>query len=193
VADPVRTGFVTTLARPGGNITGLATLVPEGFAGKLVGLLKEAVPQVSRMAVLTNPTNAMHHQILADELPATAERLRLTLLPVEARAAEGLEGAFETAVRLRAGAITVLGDPLVLVNRARIVELAAKHRLPAIYLFRESAEAGGLMAYGPSFYDLGRRAASYVDRILKGAKPADLPVEQPTKFELVVNRASRES
>jgi putative tryptophan/tyrosine transport system substrate-binding protein len=187
VADPVKAGLVATLARPGGNITGLATLVPEGFAGKMIELLKEAVPRVSRMAVLIVPTNAIHQQIVANELPGTAERLRMTLLTVEARASDALEGAFETAVRSRASAIIVFGDPLTFVHRARIVELAAKHRLPALYLFRESVEAGGLMAYGPNFYDLGHRAARYVDKILKGAKPADLPVEQPTKFELVIN------
>jgi putative ABC transport system substrate-binding protein len=193
VADPVRMGLVATLARPGGNITGLATLVPEGFAGKMIELLKEAVPQVSRMAVLVNPTNAIHQQIVANELPGTAERLQLTLLTVEARAADALEGAFEAAVRERTGAITVFGDPLVSVHRARIVELAAKHRLPAMYLFREVVEAGGLMAYGPNFADFGRRAASYVGRILKGARPADLPVEQPTKFELVINLKTAKS
>jgi putative tryptophan/tyrosine transport system substrate-binding protein len=187
VADPVGAGLVAALARPGGNVTGLATLVGPGFTGKLIELLKEALPQVSRVAVLINPTNAIHQQIVANELPDAAERLRLTLFTVEARAAEALEGAFETAVRSRAGAILALGDPLVFVQRARIAELAAKHRLPAMYLFRESVEAGGLMAYGPSFHDLGRRAAGYVDKILKGAKPGDLPVEQPTKFELVIN------
>jgi putative tryptophan/tyrosine transport system substrate-binding protein len=187
VADPVRTGLVATLSRPGGNITGLATMVPGGFAGKQIELLREAVPQVSRMAVLINPTNASHQQIVANELPGTAERLRLPLLTVEARAGDALEGAFEAAVRERTGAIVVLGDPLVTVHRARIVGLAAKHRLPAIYLFRDAVEAGGLMAYGPNFRDLGRRAASYVDRVLKGTRPADLPVEQPTKFELVIN------
>ena len=187
VADPVSVGLVATLARPGSNITGLATLVGAGFVGKLIEVLKEAFPQVSRVAILINPTNAMHQQIVANDLPGATERLRLTLLTVEARAADSLTGAFETAVRSRAGAIMVLGDPLVFVHRARIAELAAKHRLPAMYLFRESVEAGGLMAYGPSFHDLGRRAASYVDKILKGAKPADLPVEQPTKFELVIN------
>jgi ABC-type uncharacterized transport system substrate-binding protein len=187
VADPVRAGLVATLARPGGNITGLATLVPEGFSGKMIELLKEAVPQVSRVAILTNPTNAILQQIGANELPGVAERLRLTLLTVEVRAPDALEGAFETAVRSRAGAIMVAGDPLTFIHGARIAELAAKHRLPAMYLFRESVEAGGLMAYGPSFPDLGRRAASYVDRILKGAKAADLPVEQPTKFEFVIN------
>jgi putative ABC transport system substrate-binding protein len=187
VADPVKAGLVATLARPGGNVTGLATLVPEGFAGKMIELLKEAVSKVSRMAVLIVPTNTIHQQIVADELPGIAERLQMTLLTVEARAADAFEGAFETAVQSRAGAITVFGDPLTFLHRARLVELAAKHRLPALYLFRESVEAGGLMAYGPNFYDLGRRAATHVDKILKGARPADLPVEQPTKFEFVIN------
>jgi|SRR5215831_12108500 len=187
VADPVKAGFVATLARPGGNITGLATLVPEGFAGKMVELFKEAVPKVSRMAVLIVPTNVIHQRVVADELPVIAERLRMTFLTVEVRASDAFERAFETAVRSRASAIAVLGDPLTFVHRARIVELAAKHRLPAMYLFRESVEAGGLMAYGPNSYDLGHRAATYVHKILKGAKPADLPVEQPTKFELVIN------
>jgi ABC-type uncharacterized transport system substrate-binding protein len=187
VADPVSVGLVASLGRPGGNITGVATLVPGGFGGKMIELLKEAVPRASRMAVLTVPTNAIHQHIVANELPGTAERLRMTLLTVEARTAEALESAFETAVRSRADAMTVFGDPLTFVHRARIVELSAKHRLPALYLFRESVEAGGLMAYGPNFYDLGRRAAGYVGKILKGAKPADLPVEQPTKFELVIN------
>jgi putative ABC transport system substrate-binding protein len=187
VADPIKVGLVATIARPGSNITGLATLVGAGFAGKLIELLKEALPQVSRVAVLINPTNAMHQEIVANELPEAAERLRLTLLTVEARAPDALEGAFESAVRSRAGAIIPLGDPLVFVHRARIAELAAKHRLPAMYLFRESVEAGGLMAYGPSFHDLGRRGASYVDKILKRAKPGDLPVQQPEKFELIIN------
>src|SRR4029453_8610135 len=124
VADPVKAGLVATLARPGGHITGLATLVPEGFAGKMIELLKEAVPRVSRMAVLIVPTNAIHQQIVANELPGTAERLRMTLLTVEARASDALEGAFEPAVRSRASAIIVFGDPLTFVHRARIVELA---------------------------------------------------------------------
>jgi len=186
-ADPVNVGLVASLARPGGNITGLATLAGAGFAGKLIELLKEAFPPLSRVAVLINPTNAMHQQIVANELPEAAERLRLTLLTLEARAPGAFEGAFENAVRSRAGAIVPLGDPLVFVHRARIAELAAKHRLPAMYLFRESVEAGGLMAYGPSFHDLGRRGAGYVGRILKGARPGELPIEQPTKFELVIN------
>jgi putative ABC transport system substrate-binding protein len=179
VADPVTVGLAASLARPGGNITGLATLVGAGFTGKLIELLKGAFPWLSRVAVLINPTNAMHQQIVANELPEAAERLRLTLLTLEARAPDALEGAFENAVRSRAGAIVPLGDPLVVVQRARIAELAAKYCLPAMYLFRESVEAGGLMAYGPSLHDLGRRGAGYVGRILKGARPGELPSNSP--------------
>jgi putative ABC transport system substrate-binding protein len=187
VADPVGTGLVATLARPGGNITGITTLVPEGFSGKGLELLHEAVPKAARVAILTNPTNAVHRRVISNEYPTAAERLRLTLLTIEAHAADELDGAFERAVSSRAGAIVVMGDPLTFVHRVRIAELAAKHRLPALHLFRETVDVGGLMSYGPSFFDLGRRAASFVDKILKGAKPADLPVEQPTKFELVIN------
>jgi putative ABC transport system substrate-binding protein len=187
VADPVGTGLVASLARPGGNITGIATIVPEAFASKMVELLHDAVPQASRIAILTNPTNAVHRRIVSTELPTTAERLRVTFLMVEAKAAGELNGAFEQAARLRAEAITVMGDPLIFVNRAHVVGLAVKYRLPALYFFREVVKIGGLMAYGPSFYDLGRRLATFVDKILKGAKPADLPVEQPAKFELVIN------
>jgi len=184
--DPVGTGLVASLARPGGNVTGLAGLAAEGFTGKMIELLQVAVPQSSRVAVLLNPTSG-DHRLIAAELPAAARQLRLTLLPLEVRAPDDLDAAFEQAVRSRADAIVVHGDLLVYVNRARIADLAAKHRLPAIYYFRENVEAGGLMSYGPSLFDLGRRGATYVDRILKGAKPADLPVEQPTKFELVIN------
>jgi putative ABC transport system substrate-binding protein len=184
--DPVGIGLVASLARPGGNATGLAALAAEGFAGKMLELLQAAVPRTSRVAVLLNPTNGDHRLIAAD-LPATAERLGLTLLPIEARAANEFDGAFEQAARSRADAIVVLGDPLAYVHRHRIAGIAAMHRLPAIYFFIENVEAGGLMSYGPSLHDLGRRAATYVDKILKGAKPADLPVEQPTKFDLVIN------
>ena len=133
------------------------------------------------------PGERPFRQVGTAEKKAEGTGLGLTLFTVEARAAEALEGAFETAVRSRAGAIVVLGDPLIFVHRARIAELAAKHRLPAMYLFRESVEAGGLMAYGPNRDESFKRIAVYVDKILKGARPADLPVEQPTKFELVIN------
>jgi len=187
VGDPVGVGLVASLARPGGNVTGFSTFVPGGFSGKGAELLKEAVPRLSRLAVLTNPTNAMHRLALSTELAPAVERLRIVLLPVEARTAPELDSAFESAVRSRADAIWVFGDSLILIQRARVAELAARYRLPALYINRENVEAGGLMAYGASVHDLARRAATYVDKILKGAKPADLPVEQPTKFELVIN------
>lgn len=187
VADPVVSGLVASLARPGGNVTGLAALAAEGFTGKMLELLQVAVPRASRVAILMNPTSADHRQVVSPELPTVAQRLRLILLPIEAQTASELDAAFERAARSRADAIVVLGDPLVYVNRVRVAELAATQRLPAMYFFRESVEAGGLMSYGPSLHDLGRRAATYVDRILKGARPADLPVEQPTKFDLVIN------
>ena len=187
VGDPVRTGLVASLARPGGNITGLSNLVSEEFTGKMVELLQTAVPQASTVAILMNPTNADHQRIRSMDLPTAARRLHLTLPTVEAQAVHELDVAFERAARSRADAIVVMGDPLIYVNRVRVAELAAKHRLPAMYFFRENVEAGGLMAYGPSLYDLGRRGATYVDKILKGARPADLSVEQPIKFELIIN------
>jgi putative ABC transport system substrate-binding protein len=187
VADPVGVGLVASLARPGGNVTGLSTFVPGGFNAKGIELLKEAVPHLSRLAVLMNPTNAMHRLVVSTELATASERLRVAILPVEARSAQELDGAFEAAARSRADAIYVFGHPLTFAHRVRIAELATHHRLPALSLFRESVEAGGLMAYGASLHDLGRRGAAYVDKILKGAKPADLPVEQPTKFELTIN------
>jgi len=187
VGDPVGVGLVASLARPGGNVTGLATFVPGGFTAKGAELLKEAVPHLSRLAVLMNPTNAMHQLVVSTDLPAASERLHVTILPVEARTAQELDGAFETAARSRADAIWVFGDILTFTERVRIAELAARHRLPALYLSREHVEAGGLMSYGANLHDLGRRAATYVDKILKGAKPGDLPVEQPTKFDFVIN------
>lgn len=188
VADPVGTGLVASLARPGGNLTGLSNLASQEFSGKMVELLHTAVPHASTVAILMNPTNADHQRILSMDLPTAAKRLRLTLLPVEAQAVHEIDVAFERAARSRADAILVLGDPLIYVNRVRVAELAAKHRLPAMYFFRENVEAGGLMAYGPSLYDSGRRGATYVDKILKGARPADLSVEQAIKFDLVINR-----
>ena len=186
VGDPVREGLVSSLAQPGGNVTGLTALVSDDFHGKLLQLLQASVPGASRVGVLMNPTNADHRRIVM-AMPPAAVRLGLTLVPIEAQAASELGAAFERAASARADAIVVLGDPLVYVNRARIAELAAAQRLPAVYFFRENVEAGGLMSYGPSLHDLGRRAATYVDKILKGTRPADLPVEQPVKFDLVIN------
>jgi len=186
VADPVALGFVTSLGHPGGNITGFATFVPGGFAGKALDLLKEAVLKASRVAVLTNPTNPIH-RTAHQELVAAAAALKIRLQTLEAQSADELEAAFQAATSERADAMQVFGDPITFLHRKRIAELALRSRLPTIYLFKPNVEAGGLMSYGPSEPDLLRRAATYVDRILKGTKPADLPVQQPTKFEMVIN------
>jgi putative ABC transport system substrate-binding protein len=193
VGDPVGVGLVASLAKPGGNITGLATFVPGGFTTKGAELLKEVVPRLSRLAVLMNPTNTMHQRVLSTELAPASRQLQMVILPVEARTAQELGSAFETAARSRADAIWVFGDALTFAQRVRIAQLAARYRLPDLYIVRENVDAGGLMSYGPSTRDLGRRAASYVDKILKGAKPSDLPVEQPTKFEFVVNMKTAKS
>jgi putative ABC transport system substrate-binding protein len=183
--DPVGSGLVGSLARPGGNITGLSNLA-EDLIAKLLELLKAAIPTVSRVAVLANPDNRVHPTFLK-EIEGAARTLSVVLSPLEARGPDELEGAFTRAIRERAGALIVLPDPMFVSHRAPIVSLAAKKRLPTIYGFREFVDAGGLMSYGVNLQDNFRRAAGYVDKILKGAKPADLPVEQPTKFELVIN------
>ncbi|MBI4487519.1 MAG: ABC transporter substrate-binding protein [Deltaproteobacteria bacterium] len=184
-ADPVGDGFVSSLARPGGNITGLTNIAPD-LSGKRLELLKEAVPKASRMAILWNPV-VQQRIIEFKQTQVAARALGLQLQSAEARAANDLEPAFSAMTEGRANALIVLGDGMFNANRTRILDLAAKGRLPAMYNAEEYVLAGGLMVYGPSTNDLSRRAAMYVDKILKGAKPADLPVEQPTKFELVVN------
>jgi putative ABC transport system substrate-binding protein len=184
--DPVASGFVASLARPGGNITGLSTLAPE-LSGKRLELLKEIVPRLSRVAVLGNSTNPANAQVLKEmELAAGAFGVKLQYLDV--LGPKDIETAFREASNGRADAVLMMvSGGVVLSQQTQVVELAAKSRLPAIYLIREYVEAGGLMSYGVSLNDLDRRAATYVDKILKGAKPADLPVEQPTKFEFVIN------
>ena len=187
-ADPVASGLVTSLARPGGNITGLTILAPEMVA-KGLELLKQAVPGVSRVAVLWHP-GAFPERMAKDmrkEAEVAARALGVRLQFLETRGPDDFDRAFSEMTRARADALTVLGGSMFVSERRRLVDLAAKNRLPAVYTSRESVDAGGLMAYGPSIPDLFRRAATYVDKILKGAKPADLPVEQPTKFELVIN------
>jgi putative ABC transport system substrate-binding protein len=188
VADPVASGLVTTLARPGGNITGLSGQASE-LVGKCLELLKKAVPGVSRVAVLWQPGRLGGRtdtdMLKAAEVAARALGVRVQF--VEARGPEDIDRAFSEMTRARAGALSVLPMGMFLSERRRLVDLAAKNRLPALYPLREGVDAGGLMAYGPNFPDLYRRAATYVDKILKGAKPADLPVEQPTKFELIIN------
>ena len=183
--DPVGSGFVASLAHPGGNITGLSTVAPE-LAGKWLQLLKTAIPDAERIAFLGNLRNPQQVPLLQAAQQA-AGTLRTDLLSVEASASDELDAAFAMMAREHAEALIVTGDPVFFLEKTRIVELAASHKLPAIYQWREFVAIGGLMSYGPDLNDLFRRAATYVDKILKGAKPADLPVEQPTKFELVVN------
>jgi putative ABC transport system substrate-binding protein len=187
-ADPVGSGLVTSLARPGGNVTGLSILAPE-LVGKCLELLKQADPGVSRVAVLWQPgglgERTEKDQLKEAEVAARALGVRLQF--VEARGPADFDRAFSDMTRARAGALTVLLSPMLFNERRRLADLAAKNRLPAVYQLREFVDAGGLMAYGANVVDLYRRAATYVDKILKGAKPADLPVEQPSKFELVIN------
>jgi putative ABC transport system substrate-binding protein len=183
--DPVRSGYVASLARPGGNITGVTFRIVDLFA-KQMEILKQAAPGLRRVAVLWDPTMPTIKEDLR-EVRAAAHVLGLQLQVVEVREASDYDRAFAAMTRERADALVTVGSPTFIQDRSRIVSLAAKHRLPAIYGFKEDVEAGGLLSYGPSQADAVRIAASYVNRILKGAKPADLPVEQPTKFELVIN------
>lgn len=187
VADPVRVGLVVSLARPGGNVTGVATLVPGGFLGKGLELLKQAVPKATRIAALLNPTNEVANALFPLEAPLAARQLGVQLLVHEVRTPDGIERAIDTAVQEKADALWVVGDPIFHTPAQRVPDLAARAKLPAMYLVRDLVTAGGLMSYGPDFDELFRRGAVYVDKILKGAKPADLPVEQPTKFYLVIN------
>jgi ABC-type uncharacterized transport system substrate-binding protein len=188
VGEPVTSGLVSSLARPGGNVTGLSVLSPE-LVGKWLELLKQAVPGVSRVAVLWQPgamdDRTEEEMFKAAEVAARALGVRLQF--IEARGPADFERAFSDMTRARVGALTVRPAPMFVSERRRLVDLAAKNRLPVVYAWREFVDAGGLMAYGPNLADLYRRAATDVDKILKGAKPADLPVEQPTKFELVIN------
>jgi putative ABC transport system substrate-binding protein len=187
-ADPVTSGLVTSLARPGGNVTGLSNLAPE-LVGKRLEQLKQAVPAVSRVAVLWQP-GALGERTEKDMLKGAevaGRALGVRLQFVEARGPADFARALSEMTRARAGALTVLTSAMFANERRRLVDLAAKNRLPAVYGLREYVDAGGLMSYGPSIADLFRRAATYVDRILKGRKPGDLPVEQPTKFELLIN------
>jgi putative tryptophan/tyrosine transport system substrate-binding protein len=186
VGDPVGIGLVASLARPGGNVTGLSILAPE-LSRKRLELLKEVVPKLSRVAAMLNPTNPVYRAELQETHDA-ARSLGLQLQPiVEVSDLNTLQEGFTTLSRDRARALLLLTDAIFYSIRVRILEYAAKSRLPAMYWQREFAEDGGLMSYGPFTNELFRRAATYVDKILKGTKPGDLPVEQPTKFELVIN------
>jgi putative ABC transport system substrate-binding protein len=184
--DPVSTGLVASLARPGGNVTGIVADVGGEILGKRYELLKEILPNLSRLGILFNPdvVATRSRQTLMTE---TARTLGLTIIPVEARGLDALEPAFATMVRERAQAFVMQGDSVLFNYRGQIAEMALRNRLPAASLQRELAEAGFLLTYGADIQDLYRRSAAFVDKIFKGAKPADLPVEQPTKYELVIN------
>jgi putative ABC transport system substrate-binding protein len=184
--DPVELGLVASLARPGGNITGLTSMVSQEIAGKQLELLKETVPKVSGMAVLWNPTTRGNALALR-EAEIAARALRVELQVLEARSLNDFESAFAAMSAKRAGALLVLGDTMFTTHRRRLADLAAKSRLPAMYGTRQFVDDGGLVSYGANALDNFRRAAVYVDKILKGAKPGDLPIERSTKFELVIN------
>jgi putative ABC transport system substrate-binding protein len=187
VGDPVGQGIIASLARPGGNITGLASLAAE-LSGKRLEVLKEVVPRSTRVGVLGTAGRGRGAQLQFKEMKAAALALGLKLEEIGvAIDPEGLENAFQTAVRERVNAVITTAGPAIFSQRKRIVELAGKYRLPAIYPQKEFVDGGGLMSYGLDYPDLYRRAAIYVDKILKGTKPADLPVEQPMKFEFIVN------
>ena len=186
VSDPVGQGFVSSLARPGGNFTGLTTMGPE-ITGKRLELIREIVPRLRRIGALWNQDAPSSAAVLKELKPiAQPFGVEVRSLPVRPPVPE-FDKAFEAAKKWRADALIALDEGLIFGNRTLIIALAARHRMPAMYGYREFPDAGGLMAYGPNRYEMYRRAATYVDKILKGAKPADLPVEQPTKFELVVN------
>src|SRR5215475_9544237 len=191
-SDPVRAGFVESLARPGGNVTGLTALNRE-LGGKRLELLKEAVPKLSRVAVLYDPASPGLHEV-KEFLPADAHALKLTIQPWEIRAVDDFEKVFAALNKQRPdGLYALTAGPVMRPNQKRIVGFALKSRLPSTYTGRASVEAGGLMSYGREFAESCRRVAYYVDRILKGAKPADLPVERPMKFELVINQKTAEA
>jgi putative ABC transport system substrate-binding protein len=185
-ANPVDSGLVASLARPGGNITGTSLMVDE-VVGKHLALLKEILPKISRIGVIWNPANPVFQKLQLRAVDVTARELNVGLQKLEARDPVEIERAFAATAKEATRALVILSDPLFVTHRKQIANLALKHRLPAATGPREYAESGLLMSYGPIYPDSFRRAAIYVDKILKGAKPADLPVERPTKFELVIN------
>jgi putative tryptophan/tyrosine transport system substrate-binding protein len=185
VGDPVGTGLVKSLARPGGNLTGLVSIGPD-LEGKRLELLTQIVPKLSSVAFLGNPANPLH--VTSErQASAAAKALHLKVVFFPVRAEGEFEHAFQAIVGQRSGALIMLADRLFLHHRARIVEFTARHRLPAVYAYNELVQAGGLMSFGPSYPEMHRRAAYFVDRILKGARATDLPMEQPSKFELILN------
>ena len=186
VADPVGSGLVANLGRPSGNITGLTSIAPD-LATKQVELLKESVARPSPLVALWNPDNPVTSRIILDQIEMVTRALRIQLQPLEAKRPSDFEKAFSRMASDRANALLMIPDPTFDTQQKHLAELAVKNRMPAIYNKSVFAEAGGLLAYGANYLDFFRRAATYVDKILKGTKPADLPVEQPTKFELVIN------
>jgi putative tryptophan/tyrosine transport system substrate-binding protein len=185
VGDPVGTGIVPSLARPGGNITGLSSIAPD-LEGKRLELLREVIPKLSHVAFFLNPLNPFH-TVSVRQAFAAAQTLGIKLQALEVRTSGELDGAFDAIAREKPDALLILADRVFLHNRKRMMDFATEHRLPSVNAYRELVEGGGLMSYGPSYEDMHRRAADYVDKILKGAKPGDLPLEQPTKFTLIVN------
>ena len=183
--DPVGTGLVASLARPGGNVTGLSLMAPD-LGGKRLELLKEIVPELTRVAVIWNAANP-YPALVFKETEEAARRLKIEVQSCEVRVPDDVGSALEAAVQGKANALVVVEDPLIVNQRKPVADFTAKNRLPTIFGIREFVDAGGFMSYGASLADLYRRAAGYVDKILKGAKPSDLPVEQPAKFELVIN------
>src|SRR6266542_3599628 len=191
VGDPVGSGLIASLAHPGGNLTGLTSISPE-LDGKRLELLREVVPKISHVAVLWNPTSPL--QVAGEkETQAAAHAMKIKVLSLGVQAEEQFDNAFATILRERPGALLVLADRLFLHHRVRIMDFATQNHLPGVHAYVELVEAGGLMSYGPSYSGMHRRAATYVDKILRGTKPADLPVEAPIKFELVINlRAAKQ-
>jgi putative tryptophan/tyrosine transport system substrate-binding protein len=184
--DPVGAGLVSSLAHPGGNVTGLSSRLGEGLSAKSLEFLTQTVPGISRVGVLMLP-NSSNHATYVREIKTAGQRTGITVLDVAAPGRDEIKRAFAALTKARAQGLIVLPSPVTLTHQTQIVELAATHRLPAMYPWSEFAESGGLMAYSPNRTEMYQRSATFVDKILKGAKPADLPVEQPTKFELVIN------
>jgi putative ABC transport system substrate-binding protein len=193
VADPVGVGLASSLAHPGGNLTGVATLVPGAFIGKTLDILRELLPQAKRVAAFVNPSNEVLRLLFPREAPPAAAKLGFQLDVISVREADEIPGAIATAKAGGAEALYIVGDPIFHSPPNRVPDLASQAGLPSIYLLRELVQSGGLISYGPDFPALSRRGAHYVDRILKGAKPAELPIEQPSKFLLAINLKTAKS
>jgi putative ABC transport system substrate-binding protein len=193
VADPVGVGLAASLAHPGGNLTGVATLVPGAFLGKSLDVLRELLPHAKRVAALVNPSNDVLRLLVPREAPPAAAKLGFQLDIINVREAGEIPGAVAAAKAAGVEALWIVGDPIFHTPANRVPDLASQAALPSIYLLRELVQAGGLISYGPDLFALARRGAHYVDRILKGAKPADLPIEQPSKFLLAINLKTAKS